>query len=72
MSDALTVDSLLGGGRWFWRVVLATGKGTGLREASYNGGVLRRVGKGAGLREASYNGGVLRRVGEGTGLRGGS
>ena len=41
MSDALTVDSLLGGGRWFWRVVLATGKGTGLREASYNGGVLR-------------------------------
>jgi len=44
MSDALTVDSLLGGGRWFWRVVLATGKGTGLREASYHGGVLRRVG----------------------------
>jgi len=37
MSDALTVDSLLGGGVGSGGLVLAIGKGTGLREASYNG-----------------------------------
>ena len=37
MSDALAVDSLLDGGVGSGGLVLAIGKGTGLREASYNG-----------------------------------